>query len=282
MNTASARPLGRVAQIMIYPVKSAGGVPVSRSAVEPWGLRDDRRWVVVDDDGVRLDAKRHRAIMGITAAPGPDGGLVLAAPGLPDLEVPVPTEAGGKVPIDLYDLGWARSAGPAADDWVSRAVDRPVRLVWLDDPGRRPMSASHGGRVGDTVSLADLAPLLLATTASLRQFDAWAGAVAEERGEPAPPPLDFRRFRPNVLLDTDEPFVEDGWDRVQVGDVSFRLAEHCDRCAITLVDPTTLASGMEPLRTLDRHRRRDGRTWFGLRVVPCNRGTLSLGDPVTW
>lgn len=280
MHTGSERPPGRLARIMVYPIKSARGVAVSRAAVEPWGLRDDRRWAIVDEHGVRVLAGRVRAIMGITAAPGPDGGLVLTAPDRPDLAVAARTDS--KVPVDLYDLGWALTAGPAADDWVSRALGRPARLVWLDDPSRRPVAAENGGRAGDTLSLADLAPLLLATTASMRQLDGWIAEGADERGEPAPPPLDVRRFRPNLLLDTEEPFVEDGWSRVRVGEVSFRLAEHCDRCATTLIDPGTLESANEPLRTLARHRRRAGRTWFGLRVVPEKCGTVSLGDPVSW
>jgi uncharacterized protein YcbX len=282
MHTGGEQASGRVARIMIYPVKSAGGFAVSTTTVEPWGLRGDRRWAIVDEHGVRLGARHHRAVMGITAAPRPDGGLILATHGLPDLAVAVPAGPDHKVPVDMYGLGWALTAGPAADDWMSRALDRPARLVWLDDPSRRPVAATHGGRAGDTVSLADLAPLLLATTASMRQLDTWVAEGAAERGEPAPAPLDFRRFRPNLLLDTEEPFVEDGWGRVHVGDVTFRLAEHCDRCAITLVEPSTLELGKEPLRTLARHRRRHGRTWFGVRVVPCNRGTVSVGDPVSW
>jgi uncharacterized protein YcbX len=180
----------------------------------------------------------------------------------------------------MYGLGWALAAGAAADAWVSRAVDRPARLVWLDDPARRPVASSHGGRPGDVVSLADVAPLLLITTASLRQLDAWIAAGAAERGEPAPAPLDPVRFRPNAILDTDEPFAEEAWQRVRIGDVPFRLAEHCDRCATTLIEPSTLDSGKEPLRTLARYRRRHGATWFGVRVVPQRRGAMAVGDPV--
>ena len=36
-----------------------------------------------------------------------------------------------------------------------------------------------------------------------------------------------------------------------------------DRCATPLIEPSTLESGKEPLRTLARHRKRLGRTWFG-------------------
>ena len=33
--------------INIFPVKSLGGVPASEADVEPWGLRHDRRWLVL-------------------------------------------------------------------------------------------------------------------------------------------------------------------------------------------------------------------------------------------
>jgi uncharacterized protein YcbX len=269
-----------VAGIRIYPVKSAAGVAAARAEVEPWGLRADRRWALVDEHGVRLRVRHCRRIMAITARPGPDGGLVLAAPGQPALLVAVPAGTNGKIKVDLYGLGSALAAGAAADAWVSRALDRPARLVWLDDPARRPVEPSHGGLPGDVVSLADTAPLLLITTASLRQLDAWIAAGAAERGEPPPAPLDPVRFRPNAILDTDEPFAEETWQRVRIGDVPFRLAEHCDRCATTMIEPSTLESGKEPLRTLAVHRRRHGVTWFGVRVVPERRGTIAVGDPV--
>jgi hypothetical protein len=41
--------------------------------------------------------------------------------------------------------------------------------------------------------------------------------------------------------------------------MSFRLADHCDRCKITLIEPDTLERGKEPLRTLAWHRRRGRR-----------------------
>jgi uncharacterized protein YcbX len=63
--------------------------------------------------------------------------------------------------------------------------------------------------------------------------------------------------------------------------VWFRVSEACDRCAVTLTEPTTLERGKEPLRTLARYRRREGRTWFGVRMVPEGIGDIQVGDPVT-
>jgi uncharacterized protein YcbX len=272
-----------VVSIAIYPVKSAGGVSVPRAAVEPWGLRGDRRWMVVDERGDKVGVwARDTALFAVTATPRADGGVTLAAPGRPDLTVPAPGADAEKAPVNAYGLGWVPAAGAAADAWLTGALGRPVRLVWLDAPPRRAVAPDRGGLPGDTLSFADTGPLLLATTASMRQLNDWIAETAVERGEDLPAPLDIRRFRPNVVLDTDEPFAEDGWRRVRIGEVAFRFTERCDRCKIPLIDPDTLVSGVEPVRTLARHRRQDGLTWFGIRVVPEHPGEIAVGDPVSW
>src|SRR5690606_38685748 len=89
------------------------------------------------------------------------------------------------------------------------------------------------------------------------------------------------RFRPSVVIDGADPYAEDKWSEVTIGEVTFRVSELCDRCAVTTIDPVTLAKGKEPLRTLAKHRRWDGKTWFGIRLVPRNPGTLRVGDPVS-
>jgi uncharacterized protein YcbX len=151
----------------------------------------------------------------------------------------------------------------------------PVRLGWLDDPNRRPVSLAHGGRDGEPLTLADAGPLLLTSEASLRQLNEW---IAAENREPA---AVMTRFRPNVVAGgVDEPFAEDRWTRVRIGDVRFRQAEQCDRCMMTMIEPDTLAQGKEPLRSLARHRRRDGKVWFGIRLIPESTGRISVGDRV--
>lgn len=277
----------RVDHLAVYPVKSLGGAPLERSAVEPWGLAHDRRWMVVDLTGARVSAIATPELLTLAATPRPDGGLVLARPGAAPLEVAPPT-GGPRTDVTLSRVGWATLADDAAHAWLAQALGRPVRLVWLDDPGRRPVTAEHGGRPGDVLSLADTGPVLLTTTASLERLDRWVAQTWAERyaqcGSAAgsrPEPLAMARFRPNVVVAGDlEPFAEDGWLRVRVGEVEMRFSEHCDRCAVVGLDPVTGARGHEPLRSLATHRRRDGKVWFGVRLVPVTRGTVRVGDPV--
>jgi uncharacterized protein len=263
-----------VSALWRYPVKSFGGEALERADVEPWGIRGDRRWMLVDRAGQPVRAARHPRLVTIAASTG-SGGLRLRAAGHPDLQVAAPV-GGRVVGIGLRGIDRAVSAGDTADRWLRDVLDGDVRLVWLDDPTRREMTERHGGRPGDVLSFADAAPLLLASVPSLRQLDAW---VSQGGGDGAP--LSMRRFRPNLVVDGEIPaFAEDEWQALEVGDVRFRFAEHCDRCVVTTLDPLTGRGGKEPLRTLAAHRRWDGNVWFGVRVVPLSVGTIAVGDPV--
>lgn len=270
-----------ISGLRIYPVKSMAGLDVASARVEPWGLQGDRRWVVIDDDGVPITARTHHRLLHATPHPQPGGAIRLAAPGLESLTVTPPTGP-PDVELAVSRLPTGTGAGRAADDWVSSLLDQRARLVWLDDPRRRSVGESHGGQPGDTLSLADAGPLLLTVVRSLQQLDAWMAETAAEYAEPAPDPLPMVRFRPNVVVDgTERPFEEDGWETVQLGDeVKLRHGEACDRCVLPTIDPVTLRGSKEPTRTLARHRRWDHRVHFGVRLIPVSTGVIHVCDAV--
>jgi uncharacterized protein YcbX len=270
----------RLSSLRIHPVKSTAGIAVREAPVQPWGLDHDRRWMVVDRDGVPITARENRTLLHVTATPRSNGGIDLSAPGLEPLRVDVPP-AGVQVPVTTSRVDSALSAGAAADSWMSTMLQRTVRLVWLDDPRRRSVGTSHGGQPGDTLNLSDAGPVLLTSTSSLVKLNDWLQQTAAERGEAPPEPIPMARFRPNVVIDgVQEPFAEDDWKLVRVGEVELRFAEHCDRCVLTTIDPVTLAGGMEPTRTLALRRQWDHEVFFGIRLVPVSSGTLRVGDPV--
>ncbi|WP_344582890.1 MOSC domain-containing protein [Nonomuraea roseoviolacea] len=105
------------------------------------------------------------------------------------------------------------------------------------------------------------------------------GGAVRDAGVPVR--LSRVRFRPSVIIEGAEAFAEDRWSEVRIGTVPFRVSELCDRCAVTTIDPETQVKGKEPLRTLARHRKWDGRTWFGIRLVPLELGRIRVGDPVS-
>ncbi|MYS74041.1 MOSC domain-containing protein, partial [Streptomyces sp. SID5926] len=70
------------------------------------------------------------------------------------------------------------------------------------------------------------------------------------------------------------------WSRVAVGEVVLRVAKPCGRCVVTTTDQGTADRGAEPLHSLGRHRRVDGKLVFGQNLVPLGPGTVRVGDPV--
>ncbi|MFJ8145816.1 MOSC domain-containing protein [Streptomyces sp. NPDC096048] len=267
----------RLQSIHVHPVKAFRSLALQEAVVEPWGLTGDRRWMLIDDGG-KVVTQRQQPRLALAAAELlPGGGVRLSAPGRDPLTVPVPRAVGTVVVQIFRDKVEALPAdGEAVHAWCSAFLGADVRLVYLDDPAtRRPVDPRYA-LAGETVSFADGFPLLLAGTASL---DALNSLIAE--GEHADEgPLPMNRFRPNVVVSGTDAWAEDGWSRVSVGEVDFRVAKPCGRCVVTTTDQGTAERGREPLHSLGRHRRVDGKLVFGQNLIPVGRGTIRVGDPV--
>ena len=267
----------QLTDIWRYPVKSCRGEQLSEAVVEPWGLAGDRRWMIVDGAGDPVTARDYPSLVLVT--PQVEGGkITLASPGLPEVTVPVPSGA-RLVPVSVWESDLLASpADEEASAWLTAVISEPVRLVYLDDPTRRPTNPEYS-QDGDRVSLADGYPLLLASEESLDAVNGWIA----EGPRPAEGPIPMRRFRPNVVVSGAPAWAEDGWRRLRIGPVAFRAVKGCDRCVFTTIDPDTAVKGHEPLFALARHRRWDGKIWFGVNLIPDSPAPGALirpGDPV--
>ncbi|MFH9400522.1 MOSC domain-containing protein [Streptomyces sp. NPDC017638] len=265
-----------VQSIHVHPVKAFRGVAPRSAVVEPWGLAGDRRWTLIDDGGKVVTQRESPRLALAAAEPLAGGGVRLSAPGRAPLTVEVPKPA-GTIPVDVFRAKVeAVPAAAAAHAWCSAYLETDVRLVHMDDPAVRRAVAPDYALPGETVSFADGFPLLVTAAASL---DALNSLIAEgPHAHEGPLPMD--RFRPNLVVAGTEPWAEDGWRRISVGDVVFRVAKPSARCVVTTTDQDTAARGREPLHTLARHRRTGGKVLFGLNLVPLGPGTVGVGDPV--
>lgn len=259
-----------------FPVKSCRGEALQSAMVEPWGLAGDRRWMLVDDAGSALTAREVPRLL--LARPSlVAGGLCVTHPDLDELNVDTPD---GSALTDVDIFGRLRFPAARADDaahvWFSKITGRPVRLVYLDDPTRRPTNSVFG-RPSDRVSFADGYPLLLASEESLAAVNAWIaqGPLAVQG------PVAMIRFRPSLVVRGAPAWDEDRWRRIRVGRAVFRAVKGCDRCVITTTDPEDASRGKEPIATLSRYRKWDGATWFAMNLIPDTPGvTINVGDEV--
>ena len=274
----------RLVQLNVHPLKSGAIRQVTSTTVLPRGLADDRTWMLVDGDHRLVSAREvHRLFHVVADTPATDpsvaAALRLRAPGHPDLLLDVPQAA--PVDVRLFSLHLrARPAGAEADAWLRSVLGRDdLSLVWCHAPEQRTLQPGFS-RPGDHAAFADSFPVTIASLASMRRLNDWMLERALELGEERPEPLPVERFRANLVVDGDEPFAEDRWTRVVVGDVPFRIGKPVGRCVMATLDPATLTTAKEPTRTLARHRRIDGKVFFAVHLVPETSGRISVGDAV--
>lgn len=188
---------------------------------------------------------------------------------MPALEVLFDGEVGPTSRVQIWDDECAAvSEGGDAARWFSQHLDISARLVRMAGDDARPLGSSTA-QPGDHVSFADGFPFLLLSTASLHDLN---------RRLSLPVPMD--RFRPNIVIDGCGPHAEDDWNRIMIGEVSFRFAKPCARCVITTVDQASGERGREPLRTLSTYRTVEGQVLFGQNLVHEGRGVVQVGDSV--
>jgi MOSC domain-containing protein len=258
----------RLSGLNIYPIKSARGIALDESQVDEFGLRYDRRWMVVDRSGQFLSQRSH-ARLALVVPSIRDGALRIDAPGMPTLETsldPSPTVATRVTVWD--DTCGATWLGEKAADWFSQFLGSACSLVHMATDVRRPADPVFAPE-GVRVSFADGFPFLLISEASLADLN-------RRLDEPLP----MNRFRPNLVVAGGDPYQEDGWTNIEIGGIGFRVVKPCGRCLVTTTDQNTGERGKEPLRTLATYRKRDGEVMFGQNVVHEGRGRLRVGDPV--
>lgn len=89
---------------------------------------------------------------------------------------------------------------------------------------------------------------------------------------------DSRRIRPNLVVDTDEPFVEEAWTgHVTIGGVRLAPVERIERCRMIDIAQEGLPREGRWLKSLTEARE----MCLGIYLDVVRPGTLALGDEVT-
>ncbi|WP_456418273.1 MOSC domain-containing protein [Thiolapillus sp.] len=250
-----------------YPVKSLRGERLASMQVDARGLLYDRHWMLVDEEG-RFLTQRELPRMALVRPRIEESGLVLGAPGMPDLQLQA--DSGEALQVQIWrDLCTARVMSRRADQWLSKFLDTPCRLVYLPQEQVRRVDQDYAQRE-DQVGFADGFPFLLISRASLEDLNRRMGRS-----------LPMERFRPNLVVEGCEAYAEDGWKRIRIGDLEFRVVKPCSRCAIPTVDPETgERRGKEPLKTLATYRKQGNNVYFGQNLIHDAQGRLQTGLPV--
>lgn len=262
----------QVESLFIYPLKSAREIKVSELRFDARGPVHDRRWMVVQPDGLFI-SQRNFPTLGMVIAVPVETGLVLTIADQEPLLVPLPDAESAMNCQIWFDKVSCLDCGDEAAQALSRHLQTKVRLVYADDGCFDRKSRSATGEIAANatdVSLADGYPLLVLSDSALT-------LLAERLGQP----VTAERFRPNIVISGTEAHAEDQWQKIRIGTAELTIVSPCVRCTIPTLDPATFVATPDFNSTMATYRKFDNKILFGQNAIIANpKAVIHAGDPV--
>jgi len=261
----------QLSQITIYPVKSMGGISLEQSELDQFGLKYDRRWMVVDKDGLFL-TQRQNARMCFFKVELLNDSLAIRHMQYPDWQISVPLKPVSRKLMDVQvwsDVVKGHIVHEHIDKELSRLFEREVHLVMMPNDQNRQVDTKYAPQ-GTNTAYSDGYPLLMIGQSSLNQLNTRLSDSIE-----------MQCFRPNLVFTGGEAHCEDQQGLWRIGSVEMEAVKPCSRCVVTTINPKTSEKSPEPLRTLSTYRLQDGKVMFGMNMLhKTQTGILKLGDKV--
>lgn len=265
-----------VSALFAYPMKSARGIALKSSPFDAFGLAGDRRLLLVAPDGDFITQREMPELAALSVLPVSDG-YRLTLEGRGQIHVKRPDGQKRKT-VEVW--GAAIDAAAISEDIDAVLSDwfgRTMVLVFFDDRSSR-LAAREWTDETTPVSFSDGFPVLIATTGSLE-------ALNEDMAAHGEGTVGMERFRPNIVIDCNEPWAEDRWASIDIAGTRFDLVKPCARCIMTTLDQTTGSRDVpSPMPTMGRMRmsadRRVAGPLFGWNAAPRGAGVVNVGDPV--
>lgn len=264
----------RLSGIYIYPIKSLKGVSLKAAKVETKGLDCDRRWMLVNENNEFVTQRDFPKMATLEVEIGENGLVVSDKEN--KIQIPFESKTNNLEKVKIWSSKcWARVYEKEINKWFSDVLKADCKLVLMPEETGRKVNFFYAPHKTDTVSFADAYPFLLIGESSLNDLN----SKLERK-------IQMNRFRPNLVFNNSEPFAEDNWKKIKIGNTVFHLVKPCARCVITTIDQETgISDGKEPLKTLASFRipKRSlkKKILFGQNLIAENVGEiLQIGDAV--
>ena len=252
-----------VTRLALTPIKGTRLKTVDRIVLTPAGVRENRRFYLIDDRDRMINAKIVGELQTVTASySDADRRLRL-------------TFADGSGVEDEVRLGEPVTTRFFSRPKVARLVEGPWSAALSEHVGRA-LRLVEGNEVGG-VDRGRQGAVSLISRASLDRL-AEVGSLES---------IDPRRFRMLVEIDGVDAHAEDGWvgnGSVRIGEAMVAFSGHVGRCLITSRDPDTGRVDVPTLDILGTYRGDLDTTEplpFGIWGHVVRPGAVALGDEVS-
>ena len=259
----------KIQSLHIYPIKSLGGISLPYAEVLERGLAFDRRWMLVDANGVFITQRKYPSLALISVELSSNHLLVHSNRGA-SLQVPLNPE-GEQIEVTVWDdTVNAIEVSTEVSKWFSSQLKQAVKLVYMPDDSQRMIDPKYA-KNEESVSFADGYPILITNTASL-----------EDLNKKLESKISMERFRPNMVVNGQVAFEEDNWYNLAIGNTKLEVVKRCARCVMVNINPENAIKETKVLQALSTYRKKNNKVYFGVNALVQEMGEVKVGDDVVF
>lgn len=259
-----------ISKIIIYPIKSLGGIELQESEIDQFGLKYDRRWMIISSNGKALTQRENHQLSQFMVFII-DENIIIShkKDNLFQIVLPLSISTGKESQVSIWnDICIALEADDDINKSFSMKLEQDVKLVYLPAQNGRVVDTKYA-KEGETTSFTDGFQILILGEESVTLLN----SKLEEK-------VTYQRFRPNLLFKGGTPHCEDEFGNFAISKAHFKAVKPCSRCVVTTINPETSQTSKEPLKTLQTYRLINQKVMFGMNVVIKNGATIRVGDSI--
>ncbi|XP_050667912.1 mitochondrial amidoxime-reducing component 1 isoform X2 [Leptidea sinapis] len=286
--------VGTLKELYVYPIKSCGPVTLDRVECSLMGVKKgwlrDRVLMVVDAKYNFITARAYPELLGVETSVK-SSVLTMKYKNMEPLHVNLAeivsshlepkTATVWSIEVPVFDCGLE------ASEWFTTVLARPgatYRLVYYAANNSRKLINSlklYKFQEQDTGAFPDETSYNLINEVSIQELNTRLKTSTAT----------VQNYRPNFVVAGGQPYAEDSWKFVKIGDNVFEIIKPCTRCLLTTIDPETGVRNMEALETLKRYRQIENeklrkaagnspRLGLQMALRSSPGGLISVNDPV--
>ncbi|MBE1298999.1 MAG: MOSC domain-containing protein [Alteromonadaceae bacterium] len=269
-----------IKNIVTYPVKSMAGNETKNAMCLTTGLKDDRKWVVIDANN-KFVTQRQLPLLATIKTSVTNDKLTLRHPKTGAVTIaPSHFNDAAELVTVWKDENKALIADNLSSQWLTETLGKfknaKLRLAMFSSQDERKVGTKYLPKQNATLQFADACPYLITFEESLEALSSKLGIA-----------IPMNRFRGNIVLSGLPPWEEYKVSKIKhESSLEFTMVGPCQRCQMTSIDQTngSIATPGQPLQTLmnDFPAKPDGLPYFGMHAY-ISKGadaTITVGDKV--
>ena len=269
-----------VIDIIIYPIKSCGGIHLTSVQVDEYGMLYDRQWVMITPDNKIVTQRQNPNLAKLQPT------LIEQNSILVQVEL---SFDGKKFTFETKKIGEiiefecmevqceGLDEGHSVTEFLKEIFQNDYRLIRVIKHRQINKHPDYQGLVSDQhqTNFTDAAQFLVVSEASYLKTKASVPGTLKDD-------LEIGCFRGNIIVSGCRPFQEDSWARFTIGEIDFEGIGRCPRCRVTTVNQKTLQfhGNFEPVNTLRKINGNGTKGYLGMHCIRHTCGEMRIGQQV--